>query len=142
MDLRQKTITPSLGYEYSHDIVGRVGTTFEAFSRLIDRHAINAGVGLVLTKATFASVTFTGVFEDGDSSKPYRHIPLFDSVTAPTIPRGLDVDTVNVLRLPERPLEQLPTSRRRVAIAGSVAHRFRKATLRLSQRGYTDSWGI
>jgi hypothetical protein len=142
LDLRQKTITPSLGYEYSHDIVGRVGTTFEAFSRLIDRHAINAGLGLVLTKATFASLTFTAVFEEGDSSKPYRHIPVFDAVTAPSIPRGLDIDSVNVLRLPERPLEQLPTSRRRIALAGSAAHRFRKATLRLSQRGYTDSWGV
>jgi hypothetical protein len=54
---------------------------------------------------------------------------------------GLLVDAVNFFREPERPLEQLPTTRKRFALAGSVAHRFSNSTLRASLRTYFDSWG-
>ncbi|MFP6685825.1 MAG: hypothetical protein VB934_13980, partial [Polyangiaceae bacterium] len=62
LDLRQKTITPSLGYQFSYDVNGRVGTDFEVFSRKIKRHAVDVGVGLVLTKATFGQLAATMVF--------------------------------------------------------------------------------
>lgn len=142
VDLRQKTITPSIGYSYSHDLNGRADTPFDVFALPIDRHALDLGLGLVLTKATYAAANFTMVFEDGDTSKPYRHIPLFEPITAPAVPAGLAIDTVNLVRLPERPLEQLPTNRKRFGIALQAAHRFADSTLRASERIYFDSWGV
>ena len=142
IDLRQKTITPSLGYSYSHDVNGRADTSFEAFSLLIDRHALDLGLGLVLTKATFGSANFTMVFEDGDTSKPYRHIPMFEPAIASQIFAGFPIESVNIFRAPPRPLEQLPTTRKRFGIALSLAHRFASSTLRASERVYFDSWGV
>ncbi len=140
-ELVQKTVVPSLGYEFSYDINGRKETSFSTFGLPIKRHAVNAGLGLVLTKATFGSLAYTMVFEDGDSSKPYRHIPMFSPEVAASVPGGLVIDAVNFFRAPERPLEQLPTTRKRFALAASVAHRFADATLRASERLYIDTWG-
>jgi tetratricopeptide (TPR) repeat protein len=142
MDFLQKTVTPTIAYSYSHDVNAKAQTPWEIYAKHINRHALNFDVGLVLTKATFASITSTMVFESGDSSKPYRHIPLFDARIAPLIRPGETIDSVNLFRLPERPLEQLPVDRKRFAIAGQVAHRFANSTLRGSQRLYTDTWGL
>lgn len=140
-ELVQKTVTPSLGYEYSYDINGRAKTPFDVFSTIIQRHAINAGLGLVTDKATFMSFAGTAVFENGDSSKPYRHIPLFRPEVAPNVLPGTVIDAVNFFREPERPLEQLPVSRKRFAVAWQIAHRFSSATIRASERIYFDTWG-
>jgi hypothetical protein len=146
VELAQKTVTPSIGYEYSHDINGRVDTPFSTYSLLIDRHAINAGLGLVLTKATFGQIGYTMVIEDGDTSKPYRHLPMFDVNTQAVLEsggyEGFTVEAVNLYREPERPLEQLPDGRKRFAVALSFAHRFADATLRASERLYADDGGI
>ncbi len=142
LDLRQKTITPSLGYQFSYDVNGRVGTNFEVFSHKIKRHAVDVGVGLVLTKATFGQLAATMVFEKGDSSKPYRHIPIFDPSKVDQPPAGLSIADVNRAREPLRPLEKLPTSRQRYALAMSIAHRFRSSTIRATERIYFDSWGV
>lgn len=138
-ELVQKTVTPSLGLEYSHDINGR--KDWREVGRPINRFAINAGVGLVLDKATFGALAFTFVAEDGDVSKLYRHIPMFSPENAPLVAPGLVIDAVNFFREPERPLEQLPTTRKRFAIAGQLAHRLTDATIRGSQRFYLDTWG-
>jgi methylmalonyl-CoA mutase N-terminal domain/subunit len=82
------------------------------------------------------------VFEEGDTSKPYRHVPMFDAKVAPLIRPGEMIDTVNLYRLPERPLEQLPTSRKRFALAAQIAHRFNASTLRVSERLYADTWNL
>lgn len=140
-EFRQKTVTPSLGYEYSYDINGRAKTPFDVFSTIIQRHAINVGLGLVADKATFLSFAATAVFEDGDGSKPYRHIPLFSPEIAPLVEPGLVIDAVNFFREPERPLEQLPVTRKRFAGAFQIAHRFSSATIRASERIYFDTWG-
>lgn len=140
-DFVQKTVTPSLGLEYSHDINGRTQTSFDVFGKRINRFAITTGVGLVLDKATFASLSFVTVIEDGDMSKPYRHVPMFAPDVAPQVSPGLVIDAVNFFREPERPLEQLPTSRKRFALAFALAHRFADATIRASQRLYIDTWG-
>jgi hypothetical protein len=149
LDLRQKTITPTLGYSFSHDRNAKTppaeapppGTS--VFAKHINRHALNLDVGVVLSKAMFGSLTLTMVFEDGDTSKPYRHIPMFDpAVVAQVIRPGETIDHVNLLRLPERPLEQLPTERKRFALAANVAHRFTSSTLRVSERLYADTWGV
>jgi tetratricopeptide (TPR) repeat protein len=140
-DFAQKTVTPSIGYEYSHDINARSDTPFDVYSLTIDRHAINLGLGLVADKATFMSFAYTMVFENGDGSKPYRHVPMFAPEVAPLVEPGLTIDAVNFFREPERPLEQLPVSRKRFALAFLIAHRFSSATFRVSERAYFDSWG-
>jgi hypothetical protein len=81
------------------------------------------------------------ILENGDQSKPYRYVPMFAPDVAPNIPRGASIAFVNAQRLPERPLEQLPLSRRRAALVGRYSHRFDASTLRLEERLYNDSWG-
>lgn len=142
IDLAQKTITPSLSYDFGYDISGRAGTAYDVFSRRITRHGIDAGVTFVLDKATFLATSLAAVFESGDSSKPYRYMPMFTPDVTPFVPAGLSVEGVNAARLPERVLDQLPTSRQRWAIAGRIAHRFTSSTLRAEERLYIDNWGL
>lgn len=142
VDLRQKTITPALKYEFSYDISGRRDTSFSTFSRPISRHGITASTTFVLDKATLFAATFNVVLESGDSSKPYRYIPLFSEDIAKQVPAGLSIDDVNLNRLPVRVLEQLPTARQRWALAGLLAHRFSSSTLRAEERLYVDNWGL
>jgi hypothetical protein len=82
------------------------------------------------------------VFEVGDQSKPYRYVPTFSSVYAPTIPLGASVGFVNQRRNPERLLEQLPTSRERFALTSRLAHRFLSSSIRAEERVYADSWQL
>ncbi len=142
MDLRQKTITPALGYEFSHDISGRAGTPFSVYSRLINRHSLDASVTFVLDKATFLATSFTAVLESGDTSKPYRYLPMFAPDVAKRVPIGFSIDGVNKNRLAIRALEQLPTNRQRWAVAGLLGHRFTASTIRFEERLYVDSWGL
>lgn len=141
-ELRQKTITPSLNYDFGYDIAGRSGTSFEVFSRKIHRHGIDAGLGFIIDKATFAVLSLTTVFDFGDQSKPYRYIPLFAPDVVPFVPAGLTVEGVAQSRLPERVLEQVPLTRQRFALAGRIGHRFASSTIRADQRFYIDSWGV
>ncbi len=142
VDLADKTITPSVGYQYSHDVSARADTDWDIFSNHINRHAVVLALGAVLTKATFGSVSLTTVIENGDSSKPYRHIPMFSPSIAPNVPKGLTIEGVHQNRLNMEPLEQLPKNRQRYGLAFSIAHRFANSTLRVSERGYIDSWGL
>jgi hypothetical protein len=141
VDLRQKTITPALTYQFSYDIAGRSGTPFSVFSHDITRHAIDASTTFVLDKGTLFAATFTAVLENGDTSKPYRYVPLFLADVAARVPAGLIPATVNMVRS-FRTLEQLPLSRQRWAIAGLLAHRFASSTLRAEERLYVDNWGL
>lgn len=141
VDLRQKTITPALRYDFSYDLSGRSGSPLSSFKPIM-RHGIEASTTFVLDKATVFAATFTAVLESGDSSKPYRYIPMFDKDTADIVPAGLVIETVNENRLPMRVLEQLPTSRQRWALAGLLAHRFSRSTLRAEERLYIDNWGL
>jgi hypothetical protein len=142
VDLRQKTITPALSYEFSYDISGRSGTPFSIFSHPIIRHGITASSTFVLDKATLFAATFNAVLESGDTSKPYRHIPIFSPDIAARVPAGLAIDSVNAYRLSISPYEQLPTSRQRWALAGLIAHRFSSSTIRAEERLYIDNWGL
>jgi hypothetical protein len=137
-DLLNKNVTWLLGYAHGRDVAGRTGTAFSVFSRVLDRNALNGALTLVLDRTTIATLVGDAVFENGDPSKPYRYIPLFAPGTA--VPRGATVDQVNALRVSARPLEQLPLSRQRYALTFRIAHRRRRATLRLDERLYVDSW--
>jgi hypothetical protein len=139
-DFAQKNATWLLGYDYGHDVSGRTGTPWSVFSHPIDRHSFKAGLTLVLDRATIASFVADASAENGDTSKPYRFIPLFSA--GANLPNGASAALVSATRIGEKPLEQLPTSRFRSAISAQLAHRFRASTLRADERLYVDSWGL
>ena len=139
-DLFSKNVTLLLGYDHAHDISGRARTPFSVFSHTIDHNGFKGGATFVLDKATLFSAVTDVILESGDTSKPYRYIPMFAPGT--DVPRGASVVLVDALRTPARVLEQLPTKRGRYAASGHLAHRFARSTLRLSERLYTDSWGL
>ena len=97
IELRQKTVTPAIAYGFGYDISGRAGTSYSVFGRPILRHSVDASVTIVLDKATFLTPSFTAVFESGDSSKPYRYIPMFTEDIATQIKSlpGLTPEAVN-----------------------------------------------
>jgi hypothetical protein len=143
-DFAEKNWTVTLGYGYSHDTAGRCAangcTPFSVFSRNLERSAFNAGVAWVADARSVAGIGVDVMLENGDPSKPYRYVPMFAPGVA--VPRGASVAEVNALRLPERPLEQLPLSRQRVAVMGHYARRLEGSTIRLEERVYDDSWGL
>ena len=147
-DLNDKLITPTIGYTYSLDRIGRGPKNFQHdFNELkgkLDTHEFEAGVTLIMSPTSILLVGGTAQFERGDQSQPYRYIPMFDPVTvAPFVPSGATVDLVNRTRLPVRPLEQLPTERDRYAFGARFNKRMNPtSTLRLDQRFYIDTWGL
>lgn len=142
VDLRNKTVTPSLTYDFGYDISGRAGTPFSVYSHKIIDHAITGGVTFVVDKATIFVPTATVVLETGDTSKPYRYIPTFTAENASKVVPGETAASLAAVRAPERMLEQLPSSRQRYALSGLLAHRYSASTLRFEERIYIDSWGL
>jgi hypothetical protein len=147
-DFDEKNWTVFLGAGVTRDIMGRCGgideecTPFSVFSRRVLRSSLAGGFNVVIDPASTAGLALDVIFESGDQSKPYRYIPMFSASVAPTVPHGADVAWVNANRLPERPLEQLPLARRRYALTARYARRMGSATLRLVERGYSDTWGL
>jgi hypothetical protein len=147
-DFDQKNWTVFLGFGLSHDTIGRCGgksdgcTPFSVFSRELSREALNGGVDLVLDPMSTLSLALDIVLENGDQSKPYRYIPMFTPDVAPLVKKGASIDWVNQHRTFEKPLEQLPLSRRRLALSAHYARRIGGSTLRLFERGYYDTWGL
>lgn len=141
MDLSDKNITPQLTYTFGHDTAGRSGTPFSVYSLELDRHSLNATLGLVLDRETVLDFSGDAVFEIGHQEKPYRYIPLFAPNVAPQVPVGASVSVVNALRLPGRTAERLPTTRQRYAVSARLGQRLADTTLIASERLYTDSWG-
>ncbi|HEY2510389.1 MAG TPA: DUF3570 domain-containing protein [Polyangiaceae bacterium] len=140
LDLNERNTTLLLGYGYGHDTAGRSTTPFSVFSRVIEHGTLNAGLTQVVNRSTVASVAADLVLDDGDQSKPYRYIPMFDPAAAAKAPLGASIAWVTANRAAERPLEQLPLSRQRFAVTGRLGHRFEASTLRLEERVYADSW--
>ena len=146
-DVNDKLITPTIGYSYSYDKIGRGPNNFQNdFNPLkgkLDTHEFEAGVTFVMSPTSILLVGGTAQFERGDQSQPYRYIAMFDPVgVAPFVPNGATVDLVNRTRLPVRPLEQLPTERDRFAVGARFNKRLNNATLRIDQRLYHDTWGL
>jgi len=149
-DLFNKQITPTIAYHLGFDAMGRCGaqataqkcTPFDVFSRNILTHSIDLSTSIITSPHTVFLVAGTLAFQTGDTSKPYRHIPMFDADTATRIPRGATPELVGSVRLPPMPLEQVPDSRSRFAVLGRIAHRFDNATLRADERLYADTWGL
>ncbi|MBX3225712.1 MAG: DUF3570 domain-containing protein [Labilithrix sp.] len=146
-ELNDKLITPTLGYQYSYDRVGRGPNNwlndFIPTKGYIHTHEFEAGVTFVVSPTSIAVIGGTFAMERGDGSQPYRYIPTFDEINvAPFVPVGATVDLVNRTRLPVKPLEQLPTERDRIAVGARFNKRLQDATLRLEQRFYFDTWGM
>ena len=140
MDLNDKLITPRVAVNYNHDSVGRGP---DNFIDTLDTTEIEGGVTLVVSPTSLLLISATAQIENGDESKPYRYVPMFDPVNvAPFIVPGQSIAVVNQERLPFRPVEQLPRIRDRYALGARFAHRFNGATLRLEQRLYSDSWSL
>jgi hypothetical protein len=140
-DLRSKMVTPTLAYNFGFDILGRAETPLDVFRQDIYRHTVDAGVSFVIDASTVVVGGATAEFILGDTSKPYRHIPMFTSALASQIPSGATRELIASNRLPFAPLEQLPTDRSRFALFGRAAKRFEKVTIRGDERLYVDSWG-
>lgn len=146
-DLNDKLITPTLGYSYAYDRIGRGPKNFQHdyndLKGALTTHEVEAGITFIMSPTAILLVGGTAQFERGDQSQPYRYIPMFDPDTvAPFVPNGATVDLVNRTRLPVRPLEQLPTERDRFAMGARFNKRLNNATLRLEQRFYYDTWGL
>lgn len=141
-ELADKTANPTIGYAYSHDTAGRSSTPFSVFSETLVRHSLNGSLELILDPLTLVSLSVDAIFEVGDQTKPYRFLPMFTPAIAPTIDRGASVELVNRLRLPGRVGENTPGTRNRFAFSGRIAQRLSGSTFILSERFYTDDWGL
>ena len=141
-DLDDKNLTLLAGYGFGHDTIGRTGTPFSVFSRTLDYHSVTAGLSRVVNAGLVLGLYGDAIFENGDQSKPYRYVPMFLPADANALGRGASVEEVVSKRIAARPLEQLPLSRQRFAVTGRLAWRFESTTLRIDERGYTDSWGL
>jgi uncharacterized protein DUF3570 len=141
IDLFEKNATPYFAFSRERDSIGRTDLPHEYWK---SKHVTNlqAGITLVLGRATISSVQFDGSFERGYLAKPYRYVPLFAPGQAASVGPGASIDEVNRLRLNVRPIEQLPNARDRYALSGHLAHRGTDTTLRLDERLYADSWGL
>lgn len=141
-DLDDKNLTLVQGYGFGRDTIGRTGTPFSVFSRELTYHSITLGASRVVNTGLVLGLYGDAVLESGDQSKPYRYIPVFAPADAGKVTRGASPDEVAALRIQARPLEQLPLSRQRWAVTGRMAWRLASSTLRIEQRGYSDSWGM
>lgn len=140
-DFADKQVTPALGYSYTWDTIGRTGTSYDVFSRPFDTHEVTAGSTFVLTPTSLLVLGAGVALESGDQSKPYRYIPIFEPGV--NVPIGASVEEVNKNRLPAKPLEQLPLDRQRFSLSGRFVTRIGgKATLRIEERLYRDTWAI
>jgi len=140
-ELADKMVTPYAGYTLGFDILGRRGTPFEVFHRNIYNHVIAAGAEVVFNASTIGVVALTADFEDGNTSKPYRHVPFFAPDLVDDIPKGASPQLVAAARQPAAALERLPNTRQRYAALLRAAHRMETITIRGSERFYVDSWG-
>jgi hypothetical protein len=140
-DFRERSITPSLGYAFTWNTIGRAGTDYDVFSNDFYVHDVTAASTFLIDPTSLLVLGADLVLEDGNQSKPYRYIPLFGPGV--TLPAGASPAEVNAKRLPTKPLEQLPLDRQRFSIAGRYIRRFGdRSTLRIDERLYRDTWEI
>src|SRR5262249_15595436 len=85
-DFAPKNVTVLGGYAFGHDTIGRSGTSFDVFSRVVVTHTANLALTVVVNKDTLLSFVSDVIFQEGDSSKPYRYIPMFTASAAAKIP--------------------------------------------------------
>ncbi len=141
-DFDQHNMSVILGYGYGHDTIGRAGTPFSVYSHSFDRNAFHVGLTRLLDRRTVLTVGGDVTIESGDSSKPYRYIPLFAPAVAPLVPAGATLADLGRLGFVARAIERLPLSRDRFGLTARLAHRLTRSTLRVEGTLYDDSWGL
>lgn len=150
-DLNDKLITPRVAFSHTDDTIGRNDTPFDQVhlyelgkKRKFYTNTFELGSTFVMSPTSVLVLGGTLATERGDQSKIYRFVPMFSPRNAEQIAPGQAADVINrgTVRLPVRPIEQLPTGRDRFAVAARFLHRFPSATLRLEERIYYDTWGI
>ena len=141
LDLLEKNLTPFVGFRYGHDDVGVKGRP-RADWELLQKGGLQLGATFVVNHFMIASVQLDADFERGYLAKPYRYIPLFAPGTGVDVSVGAEPSEVHAKRLPERPIERLPSERNRYAVTGRIAARRGPVTIRIDERLYTDSWGV
>lgn len=140
-DFMDKQVSPNLRYSHSQDTIGRGGTDYDVFSNTFATEDIGAGVSLVLNPTTVLVLGANVQLEHGDQSKPYRYVPMF--APGQSVGIGASYDRVNEGRLAIKPLEQLPLTRQRYSVGARYIRRMNnKATLRIEERLYDDTWQI
>jgi hypothetical protein len=142
LDVDDRNATVVLGYAFGHDVIGRTGTPFSVYSHSFDHHTIDLGLTRVLDRTTLISVAADVRIESGDSSEPYRAIPLFAPQVAASVPAGATTQWVSAMRLPVSVVERLPLSRDRFGITARIARRLSHATARIEGALYDDSWDL
>ena len=90
-DFDEKNTTLTAGYGYGHDIAGRSSTPFSVFSRVIEHGTFNVGLTQVINRSTVGSLSADLVLDNGDQSKPYRYIPMFNASVAANVPLGASI---------------------------------------------------
>jgi len=135
------------GYGLGYDIVGRVDTSWDAFSEELISHTADVGLTQVLGPKTLLRGVYTLTVQDGYMEKPYRYVPLFDQAgidRAEADGVRLDLDSFDEYRLPIRPPEEVPDLRLRHAFAARFMHFFEGigTALRVDYQLYFDDWGM
>lgn len=140
-DFMEKQLTPSIGFTRVQDTIGRTGTDYDVFGKPFATNEFSAALTSVLSPTSLLVTGVTVGLENGDQSKPYRYVPIFEPGV--NVPNGASPDEVNAARLPAKPLEQLPTDRQRYSLAARYIVRIKNSrTLRLEERVYYDSWQV
>ncbi|MBX3190117.1 MAG: DUF3570 domain-containing protein [Labilithrix sp.] len=139
-DFIDKQFTPQIGASYTWDTIGRTGTDYDVFGKPFDVLELTGSATVIMSPLSLFVLGGGVALENGDQSKPYRYIPLFEPGVS--VPVGGSISEVNEKRLPVKPLEQLPLDRQRYSVTARYVSRVKQnATLRLEQRLYLDSWG-
>ena len=142
LEMANKNFNPAFGYAFTSDTAGRTGTPFSVFSRQLQLHSFAAAAEVVLNRRSVLLLEADAVLELGDSSKPYRYLPLFAPDVAPSIQPGASLADVNQRRLPGRIGERVPGERLRLSLTARFARRFNGASVQLFERLYGDDWGL
>lgn len=145
--IRSADTTGRIGYGLTLDTVGMSGTPSSVFSESLTTHTADIGITQVLGRRTLARLVYTLTVVDGYMEKPYRFVPMFDSMAlADAAASGITIDADNVddYRLPAKPAESVPDSRVRHSVAARLMRYLPSfdASLRVDYRLYTDSWGV
>ncbi|MFT5358230.1 MAG: hypothetical protein ACI9KE_005468 [Polyangiales bacterium] len=144
LSLQSRLGTPdsvlAVGYNFSHDIVSRSGSSNDAFSARLLSHRADLSYTQTLSMRSLIRGAYTMTAQNGYMEKPYRHVPLFRTGTG----SGAGFDNFDALRLPTRPLENVPDTRLRHALAVRFLHFIPSAdvTLKIDYQFYFDDWSL
>ncbi len=139
--------TIEAGYDLTYDLVRRSGTSPSVFEKTLVTHSADVSLSQVIDPNTVVRVAYSFVGQDGYMAKPYRYVPLFDPATVDAArAEGMTIglDTFGMLRLPERPPENVPVVRLRHALAARALRYLPSlhSSVRADYRFYLDDWGV